>query len=236
MFKLLSTANPKIQKGTAKGYLSFILHLAPADLSGREVCPKRTKGCTDACLNTAGRGGMFKRGETTNMIQKARIRKTVAFFFDRDQFMKDLYHDIVKAKKFAEKQGLMPVFRLNGTSDLSWEKYEVGTTGMNLFQLFPTTQFYDYTKVLGRKVAQYANYHLTFSKADGNDADVAEALAQGMNVTVVYDKIPAGVYSADEDDLRFLDPKVGIIGLKAKGRAKKDTSGFVQRTIALVAA
>ena len=62
MFKLLSTANPKIQKGTDKGYLSFILHLAPADLSGREVCPKRTKGCTDACLNTAGRGGMFKTG------------------------------------------------------------------------------------------------------------------------------------------------------------------------------
>ena len=236
MFKLLSTANPKIQKGTKLGYLSFILHLAPSDLSGKNTCPKATKGCIAACLNTAGRGGMFKKGENTNMIQKARIRKTVAFFFDREQFMKDLYQDIVKAKKFAEKQGLIPVFRLNGTSDLSWEKYEVGTTGMNLFQLFPTTQFYDYTKVLGRKVAQYANYHLTFSKADGNDADVAEALAQGMNVTVVYDRIPAGVYSADEDDLRFLDPKVGIIGLKAKGRAKKDTSGFVQRTIALVAA
>jgi hypothetical protein len=236
MFKLLSTANPKIQKGTAKGYLSFILHLAPADLSGNEVCPKRTKGCTDACLNTAGRGGMFKKGENTNMIQKARIRKTVAFFFDREQFMKDLYQDIVKAKKFADKQGLVPVFRLNGTSDLSWEKYTVGTTDMNIFQLFPTVQFYDYTKVLGRKVSQYSNYHLTFSAADGNDADVAKALAQGMNVTVVYDKIPAGVYSADEDDLRFLDPKVGIIGLKAKGRAKKDTSGFVKRTIMMAVA
>ena len=65
MFKLLSTANPKIQKGTKMGYLSFILHLAPADLSGRETCPKRTAGCTSACLNTAGRGGMFKRGENT---------------------------------------------------------------------------------------------------------------------------------------------------------------------------
>ena len=231
MFKLLSTANPKIQKGTEKGYLSFILHLAPADLSGYEVCPKRTKGCTDACLNTAGRGGMFKRGETTNVIQRARIRKTKMFFTDRDQFMKDLYHDIRKAIAFAERKGLVPVFRLNGTSDLSWEKYTVGTTDMNLFQLFPTVQFYDYTKVLGRKIAQYANYHLTFSAADGNDADVARALAAGMNVTVVYDRIPQGVYSADEDDLRFLDPKVGIIGLKAKGRAKKDTSGFVRRTI-----
>ena len=229
MFKLLSTANPKIQKGTKQGYLSFILHLASADVSGKEVCPKRTPGCTAACLNTAGRGGMFKRGETTNVIQQARIRKTVLFFFDRDQFMKDLYQDIVKAKKFAEKQGLIPVFRLNGTSDLSWEKYEVGTTGMNLFQLFPTTQFYDYTKVLGRKVAQYPNYHLTFSRADGNDADCQQAIAEGMNVAAVFDEIPAGMFSADETDLRFLDPKVGVIGLKAKGRAKKDYSGFVIR-------
>jgi hypothetical protein len=229
MFKLLSTANPKIQKGTKLGYLSFILHLAPADLSGRETCPKRTPGCTAACLNTAGRGGMFKRGESTNTIQRARIRKTNEFFNNREQFMFDLYHDIVKAKKFADKQGLIPVFRLNGTSDLSWEKYTVGTTGMNLFQLFPTVQFYDYTKILGRKTSQYPNYHLTFSKADGNDSDVAEALLQGMSVVAVYDKIPEGVPSADETDLRFLDPKGIMLGLKAKGRAKKDYSGFVIR-------
>ena len=229
MFKLLSTANPKIQKGTKMGYLSFILHLAPADLSGRETCPKRTAGCTAACLNTAGRGGMFKKGENTNMIQKARIRKTEYFFNDRDAFMMDLYKDIQKAIKFADKQDLIPVFRLNGTSDLSWEKYTVGSTDMNLFQLFPTVQFYDYTKILGRKVSQYFNYHLTFSKADGNDADVAEALMQGMSVVAVYDKIPAGVPSADETDLRFLDPKGIMLGLKAKGRAKKDYSGFVIR-------
>ena len=229
MFKLLSTANPKIQKGTKMGYLSFILHLAPADLSGKETCPKRTAGCTAACLNTAGRGGMFKRGENTNMIQKARIRKTQYFFNERDAFMFDLFKDIQKAIKFAERQGLTPVFRLNGTSDLSWEKYTVGTTDMNLFQLFPTVQFYDYTKVLGRKVAQYKNYHLTFSKADGNDSDVAEALFQGMSVVAVYDAIPAGVPSADETDLRFLDPKGVMLGLKAKGRAKKDYSGFVIR-------
>jgi hypothetical protein len=231
MFKLLSTANPKIQKGTKMGYLSFILHLAPADLSGRETCPKRTAGCTASCLNTAGRGGMFKRGENTNMIQKARIRKTQYFFNERDAFMLDLYKDIQKAIKFAERQGLTPVFRLNGTSDLSWEKYTVGTTDMNLFQLFPTVQFYDYTKVLGRKVAQYKNYHLTFSKADGNDSDVAEALFQGMSVVAVYDAIPAGVPSADETDLRFLDPKGVMLGLKAKGRAKKDYSGFVIRVV-----
>ena len=222
--QLLSTANPKIQKGTARGYLSFILHLAPADLSGREVCPKRTAGCTAACLNTAGRGGMFRKGETTNVIQKARILKTKMFFEQRDAFMLQLEKDINKGIKQAERLGLKPVFRLNGTSDLSWEKY-------GIIEKFPTVQFYDYTKVLGRKIAHLPNYHLTFSAADGNDADVAKALSAGMNVTVVYDKIPEGVYSADEDDLRFLDPAVGIIGLKAKGRAKKDTTGFVKRTI-----
>jgi hypothetical protein len=230
MFKLLSTANPKIQKGTKMGYLSFILHLAPADLSGKETCPKRTAGCTAACLNTAGRGGMFKKGENTNMIQKARIRKTKYFFEDRAGFMLDLAYDIQKAIKFAEKQGLIPVFRLNGTSDLSWEKYEVPVfCTENIFELFPTVQFYDYTKVLGRKVADIPNYHLTFSKADGNDADCAKALAQGMSVVAVYDEIPEGVPSADETDLRFLDPKGVMLGLKAKGRAKKDYSGFVIR-------
>ena len=222
MFKLLSTANPKIQKGTKLGYLSFILHLAPADLSGKETCPKRTVGCTAACLNTAGRGGMFKRGENTNMIQKARIRKTVQYFEQREQFLADLEADIRKAIKFAAKQNLTPVFRLNGTSDLPVEKW-------GIIEKFPTVQFYDYTKVLGRKVAHLSNYHLTFSKADGNDADVAKALEQGMSVVAVYDEIPAGVPSADETDLRFLDRKGVMLGLKAKGRAKKDYSGFVIR-------
>lgn len=222
MFKLLSTANPKIQKGTKLGYLSFILHLAPSDLSGKNTCPKATPGCIAACLNTAGRGGMFKRGENTNVIQKARIRKTKMYFEQREEFLAILEADIRKAIKFAEKQDLIPVFRLNGTSDLSVEKW-------GIIEKFPTVQFYDYTKVLGRKVAHLPNYHLTFSKADGNDSDVAEALLQGMSVVAVYDKIPEGVPSADETDLRFLDPKGIMLGLKAKGRAKKDYSGFVIR-------
>jgi hypothetical protein len=227
--KLLSTANPKIQKGTKLGYLSFILHLAPATLSGKETCPKRTAGCTAACLNTAGRGGMFRKGENTNMIQQARIRKTRMFFEQRDAFMAQLEKDIKLGIKQAAKLGLTPVFRLNGTSDLAWEKY-------GIIEKFPQVQFYDYTKVLGRKVAHLPNYHLTFSAADGNDADVARAVAQGMNVAAVFDALPETymgrtVINADETDLRFLDPKGVIAGLKAKGRAKKDTSGFVRRVI-----
>ena len=110
--KLLSTGNPKILKGLKQGYNTYIMHLAPANLSGYETCAKRTAGCTAACLNTAGRGGMFKKGENTNMIQQARIRKTKMFFENRIQFMADLVKDIELAIKQSEKKNLIPVFRL----------------------------------------------------------------------------------------------------------------------------
>jgi hypothetical protein len=226
----LTKGNPKTIKGQKKGYLTWILHLAPYTVAGvGNVCPKATPGCIASCLNLAGRGGMFKDGGT-NTIQQARIRKTREFFADRSTFMFNLAAEVQKAINYSEKKGLTPVFRLNGTSDLSWEKYEVGSTGQNIFELFPEVQFYDYTKVLGRKVAGINNYHLTFSRAESNDKDVAKALKAGMNVAAVYDEIPEGMYSADETDLRFLDPKVGMMGLKVKGhRAKKDYSGFVIR-------
>lgn len=223
--KLFTTGNPKLMKGEKKGYLSFVLHLAPADLSGHETCPKRTAGCTASCLNTAGRGGIFKKGESTNVIQQARIRKTKMFFENREQFLKDLESDIRLGIKQAEKQGLIPAFRLNGTSDISWEKY-------GIIEKFPEVQFYDYTKVRNRKVSHLKNYHLTFSKADGNDMDVRLAASNGMNVAVVFKNVPETyigrtVINGDETDLRFLDPKGVVVGLTAKGKAKKDTSGFV---------
>jgi hypothetical protein len=229
---LLTVGNPKLLKGQKKGYLSSVLHFAPADLSGKEVCPKRTAGCTAACLNTAGRGGIFKKGESTNVIQQARIRRTKFFFENRREFLNQLTVDIIKAKTMAEKKGLIPVFRLNGTSDLSWEKYEVAN-GKNIFQMFPEVQFYDYTKVLGRKTSHIPNYHLTFSNADGNINDVLAAKQAGLNVAVVFRKnlpetyLGRKVINGDETDLRFLDDKNVIVGLKAKGKAKKDISGFV---------
>ena len=239
--KLLSTGNPKILKGLKQGYNTYILHLAPADLSGFNTCPKATAGCKAACLNTAGRGGMFKKGESTNIIQEARIRKTAFFFEERAGFMEWLVADIKLAIKQSAKKGLIPVFRLNGTSDLSWEKYEVirdGKLYRNIFTAFPDVQFYDYTKVLGRKISDFKNYHLTFSAADGNDVDVMKAIQQDYNVATVfgikktlpmpeaYNGLP--VFNGDESDLRFLDPKGVVVGLYAKGKAKKDTSGFVK--------
>jgi hypothetical protein len=235
--KLLSTGNPKILKGIKQGYNTYILHLAPATLSGHNTCPKATEGCKAACLNTAGRGGMFKKGESTNMIQEARIRKTKLFYDNRSEFMSLLVKDIELAIKQSNKLGLIPVFRLNGTSDIAFEKYEVDGFA-NIFARFPEVQFYDYTKILGRKVNNISNYHLTFSAADGNDNDVYAAINQGYNIATVFgikktlpmpetfNGLP--VYNGDESDLRFLDPKGVVVGLYAKGKAKKDITGFVK--------
>ena len=239
--KLLSVGNPKTLKGMKQGYNTYIMHLAPASLSGHNTCPKATAGCMAACLNTAGRGGMFKKGENTNTIQKARIRKTQLFYSNRDEFMSLLVKDINLAIKQSARMGLTPVIRLNGTSDISWEKYPVkmgNVTYSNIFAAFGFITFYDYSKVLGRKVNHISNYSLTFSAADGNDNDVREAIKQGYNIAVVfgikktlpmpefYNGLP--VYNGDESDLRFLDPKNSIIGLYAKGKAKKDMTGFVK--------
>jgi hypothetical protein len=239
--KLLSVGNPKVLKGLKQGFNTYILHLAPADLSGYQTCPKATAGCKAACLNTAGRGGMFKKGESTNTIQQARIRKTKMFFENRSEFMAQLVKDIELGIKQSIKKDLIPVFRLNGTSDLSFEKYEVVRNGVlyrNIFEAFSDVQFYDYTKVLGRKVKDIKNYQLTFSAADGNDRDVESAMYNGMNVAVVFgikknEPMPeyyngVQVFNGDESDLRFLDPKNVVIGLYAKGKAKKDTTGFVK--------
>ena len=243
--KLLSTGNPKILKGIKQGYNTYILHLAPADLSGYQTCPKATPGCKAACLNTAGRGGMFRKGETTNVIQQARIRKTKQYFENRIGFMADLVADIELAIKQSAKKNLVPVFSLNGTSDLSFEKHPVirgGKIYRNIFLAFAEVQFYDYTKVLGRKVSDLTNYHLTFSDAESNGADVYKAIQAGYNIATVFgtkkgEALPSEymglpVINADESDLRFLDSANGkqvIAGLYAKGPAKKDTTGFVKR-------
>ena len=235
-FKLLSSSNPKTLKGNKFGYATYILHLAPAKLSGFNVCPMASAGCSAACLNTAGRGGMFKKGEDTNSVQKARIRKTLYFFNDRNWFMADLASDVHAAIAEARKHELVPVFRLNGTSDIRWENEPVAigaTIYPNIMTAFPDVQFYDYTKIENRRDLP-ANYHLTFSLSEINLIAAKDKLAQGWNVAVVFaGALPETwngfpVINGDDSDLRFRDGTGNVIGLTAKGRAKKDTSGFVQ--------
>lgn len=224
--------DPKTVKGEKKGYLTAVMYLAPHYLSSYNVCPMATAGCSAACLNTAGRGGMFKKGETTNAIQEARIRRTVMFFEEREKFMAQLVKEITKHIKTAEKREMIPVVRLNGTSDLRWETIPVGDAS-NIMALFPNIQFYDYTKIYNRRNLP-KNYHLTFSLAENNDVNARTVLkASSMNVAAVFHKVPDTfwgykVINGDESDLRFLDEQGVIVGLKAKGKARKDTSGFVR--------
>lgn len=237
MRNLFTRGNPKTEKGEKQGYLTSILHLAPFNLSGYQVCAM-ADGCELPCLNLAGRGGMFKKGESTNKIQQARIRKTRQFFENREWFMARIVKEVQNTIKYALKHNLIPVFRLNGTSDLPWEKFRVTVNGVeyrNIMEAFPQIQFYDYTKVYGRKVP--ANYHITFSRSAHNEINVVKAIQASMNVAVVFDNtkpmpetfLGKVVINGDTTDLRFLDQKNVIVGLKAKGPAKKDFSGFVVR-------
>lgn len=231
--KLLSESNPKTLKGESRGFLTFIMHLAPGSLSGFNVCPGASAGCLFSCLNTAGRGHMKN-------IQDARIRRTRLFFEDRPTFMAKLVDEVSKGIRKAERKGLIPVFRLNGTSDIRFETVAVDGY-RNIFEMFPNTRFYDYTKLANRRNIP-ANYHLTFSRSESNDHLIREAMDNGMNVAVVFATkkndelpkfVPDGIYDpipvvdGDETDLRFLDPDGCIVGLRAKGKARKDSSGFV---------
>jgi hypothetical protein len=224
--KLLGiNGDAKTVKGTKYGFLTGILYLAPAKISGHEVCPSRSEGCTAGCLFTAGRGAY-------SSVQSARIRKTQLLFNNRFEFLKILDDDIRLLKIKADKQGLKPCVRLNGTSDLGWEGF-----AKELMEKYPDVQFYDYTKVPSRMLRYLdgkfpANYHLTFSKSESNDDDVAMVLHNGGNVAVVFKNKPEKyngytVVDGDQSDLRFLDGANVIVGLKAKGKARRDTSGFV---------
>lgn len=230
--KLLNVGNnAKTVKGDGRGYLTGVLYLAPARLSGWEVCPMRSKGCSEACLNTAGRGAMTS-------VQKARIAKTAWLFSDRYGFMLQLGKDIDALVSKARRLGMIPVVRLNGTSDIAWERMRY--LGMaNIMAMFPNVQFYDYTKVPRRlrEALQGTdwprNYHLTFSLAEDNDEAAGQVLAMGGTVAAVFHKAPEEymgrrVVDGDRDDLRFLDPAGVVVGLTAKGKAKKDQSGFVR--------
>jgi hypothetical protein len=223
--KLLTTQNYKTTKGEKLGVLTGILYLAPAKISGYEVCSKRSVGCTAGCLYTAGMGAFSN-------VQLARINKTKAFFENRDTFLSQLRADIKALVKKAKKLNMTPAIRLNGTSDLEWTRF-------GIMSEFPEVQFYDYTKVLNRLSKDIpTNYHLTFSQSESNAFEVVTALNSGYNAAVVF-SVKKGeemikewngfpVHDGDDTDLRFMDPKGGyVIGLRAKGKAKKDTSGFV---------
>ena len=224
----------KTVKGQKFGYYTGIQYLSPSDECGViNTCPNASKGCRQSCLYTAGRANVFKK------INHARVNRTLLFANNKDEYFKTLIGDITKLVKKAKKNNFSACVRLNGTSDISWESEKFNDK--NIFEIFPDVQFYDYTKSARRMLDFVAgklnkNYYLTFSRSENNDKQVLDVLRAGMNVAVVFDKLPQSylgykVIDADESDLRFNDVKNVVCGLKAKGKARKDISGFVVKTI-----
>ncbi len=229
MQKLLGIdTNYKTIKNKKVGVLTGILYMAPYKLSGKNVCPAASAGCAAACLNTAGRGAM-------NVVQAARLKKTNRFWDDRDQFLMDLAEEIRALSNKAKAKGLKAAVRLNGTSDLPYERYKMPGTDKNIMEVFPNVQFYDYTKLENRFTGAQlpANYHLTFSRAEDNDHKIDEVLEHTSAAVVFAGELPETwkgypVIDGDEHDARFTDAGPGvIIGLVAKGKARRDESGFV---------
>ena len=221
--KLLSTTNTKIKKGEKFGWTTFGLSLAPANLSGKQLCPHRSKGCEFSCLNTAGMG-VFSN------VQEARIAKSKYLIEEKNSFISQLKKELIAAEKKAKKLGMKIAVRLNVLSDLPW---------YNMIEMseYPNIQFYDYTPNVSRMIQFLRgelpeNYHLTFSRKENNQSKVELIASMGGNIAAVFDTLPATylgkkVVDGDDTDLRFMDDKNVIVGLKAKGRGKKDTSGFV---------
>tara|TARA_B100000212_G_scaffold107630_1_gene79989 strand:+ start:146 stop:871 length:726 start_codon:yes stop_codon:yes gene_type:complete len=234
-YKLLGVGNnAKTIKGDGSEYLTAILYMTPYKImvDGKlfnSCAMAKQASCIDACLYTAGRGQMSN-------VQTARQRKAEWFYRDRDSFMQQLHEDITKFSAYCHKRGIQPCVRLNGTTDIRWELIKLGD--YNIFELHPDVQYYDYTKISNRKCKDIPNYHLTWSYSNANPEYAKlldKAIEQGMNAAVVYRTAyhkttwqGYPVVDGDSDDLRFLDPKGGhIVALYAKGKAKKDTSGFV---------
>lgn len=242
--------NPKVLKSQGLNVHTAILHLAPADASGRNVCPtaiKENLDCLKYCLNTAGRGGIFKKGESSNTIQRARIRKTNLFFDNRAQFFAELIHDIKALIRQAERWDMVPAVRLNGTSDLPWETIKNPANGQTILEHFPDVQFYDYTKSQARMLEYMAgalpkNYYLTISVHEKSDPGIlAWILENGGTAAMIFHGrfLPERarfesfapdfpVLNGDESDARFLDHPGHIVGLKAKGRARAAVSASIR--------
>lgn len=228
------TANPKLAKGQSLGVLSAPLHLAPASLSGWNVCPMSTEGCRAACLHTSG-NPLHMRGK-----DKARKERTAFYFTDRPAFMTQLAKEIAAHERLAIRLKMRPAIRLNATSDIPWHRIPY-LHHANIMAAFPKVTFYDYTKVHKRFAEPLPrNYRLTYSWSEKPDAwAIAQVvLDMGGNVAVPFMLNPSAtlpkqwrgyrVLDGDEHDFRPFDKKGRIVGLRVKGRAgKADNSGFI---------
>lgn len=230
------SATTKHQKSLKYDELTYTLYLAPAKMSGYEVCPMRSKECTKLCLNESGMNKMTQKVKG-DVINDARIKKTKLFFENRQFFMSWLVDEIKSAKLKADKLGFKFSVRLNNTSDITPESFymDIDNKKLNVLQIFPKVKFYDYTKVPNRDglVKKYKNYDLTFSFSGTNFTDCVNMLNNNIRVAVVFKEVPTKfwgrkVIDGDVYDMRYHDKKNVIVGLKYKSvRNKLTTSSFV---------
>ena len=221
-----------------RGTLTYCLYLAPANMSGYDVCPN-SKHCREFCLNGSGRnkGDVLKNGFDGSHINRSRIKKTRLFFEKRELFMLLLIYEIARSKRRAERLGMRFAVRLNGTSDISPEEFVLGDK--NVLEIFDDVQFYDYTKVRSRfpLMEKYPNYRLTYSYNGYNMGSCMEFLGMGGNVAVVFynDKnLPKSfggykVIDGNISDERFLDERGTIVGLHYHRTANDYKSGKFER-------
>jgi len=220
--------NSKTAKNSIK---TFILYLAPHNLNnkGLTLCKDASKGCIASCLYSAGRGKFSN-------VQSSRINKANYFVTDKKVFLTQLLKEIKKEIKKASDKDEKIAFRLNGTSDIDFLYLLNKNLDFDIeLSNYDKVYFYDYTKSIARakRYKDFRNYTLTFSKSETNDKEVKEALNLGINVAAVFkDNLPQKykgikVIDGDFSDLEMIKHKNIILGLKAKGDAKKDTTGFV---------
>jgi len=240
--KLLSiNSDSKTIKGLKDGVLTAVQYGAPSTSAGvGNQCPDASDACIASCLFTAGRAAFDAS------INQARILRTIMFVRNKTEYWPKMVKELQALIRKATRLNLAPACRLNGTTDAPWERMRIRGTefdGMTLMQAFPTIQFYDYTKTIKRLGTTPDNYYLLASKSERmSDATMAEIIANGHNVAVVFRvcdhrgncKCPLptsylghAVVNGDLNDLRYKDPAGVIVALKAKGRAKNDTAGFV---------
>ncbi|HWY35601.1 MAG TPA: hypothetical protein VNX68_13220 [Nitrosopumilaceae archaeon] len=219
----MTTNNVKTIKSVKYGVTTYILYMSPFNQNSQKknICPMATVGCSSACLFGSGKGSL-------STVIKGRTNKTEFFLKDRELFLKMIYSEVAKIAVKHEIEGGDFAIRLNGTSDISWEKFKI-KDGKNIFELFKSVTFYDYTKnYLRFKNILPSNYRLIFSRSETNENIAMELIKKGINLAVVFDEIPKmykghTVIDGDLHDMRFGEKKGIIIGLKYK---KVTTKGF----------
>lgn len=238
--RIFSMESAKAAKAQNYGYLNAIHYMAPASLSGFNLCPKSTPACRALCLGwESGQASMVAHDDVINSVRQSRIDKARRFMRDRKVYMQDVVKSIELAEKRAAKLGFKLCVRMNGSTDIAWEGIACARDGVmyrNVMLAFPHLQFVDYTKIAARLDRDLpSNYCLVLSRTEDNDEDVRRLVRAGGTAAAVFaGELPAAfnglkVISGDDHDLLHLNPRGVILGLTPKGRkAKRDrASGFV---------